>query len=260
MSDILVRIKSTLSVATISLNRPSRRNAVTRDMWRELRSTFEAFREDPSVRSVVLTGSGGHFCSGADIGEFDISGSRAAHGTAYNRDVVSCIEALIHVPKPTIAAIAGFCVGGGCVLAMACDFRVAHSSARFGIPASRLGILYGLLDSQSLLNLVGLPTAKKILFSGRQFDAEEAKRIGFVDQIVDGSVEQAAIEFVEGMAENAPLSIAGAKLILNALAMGETHGKGHEIQAALDRAMQSQDYEEGVRAFREKRKPLFTGH
>lgn len=258
MSDILVAVERS-SVAVVTLNRPGRRNAVTIEMWRELRARFTGFGDDSTVRAVVLTGSGGHFSAGADIAEFGASRRDAAEVEAYERDVDACTEAIMTVPKPTIAAITGFCIGGGCALAMACDFRVAHPSARFGIPAARLATVYGTLDSRNLLSLVGLPRAKEILFGARQFDAAEAREIGFVDQVVDAPAVDAALEFSARLAENAPLSIAAAKLILNALASGEVEARAAEIRAAMDHAAESKDYQEGVRAFMEKRPPAFRG-
>jgi enoyl-CoA hydratase/carnithine racemase len=142
---------------------------------------------------------------------------------------------------------------------MACDFRLADRSARFGIPAARLGIVYGVLDSRNLLALVGLANAKRILFTARRFDAAEAARIGFVDEVVDGALEEATRAFAATLAENAPISIAGAKLILTALVTGTAAERSAEIEAATERSTESQDYREGVQAFLEKRTPRFTG-
>jgi enoyl-CoA hydratase/carnithine racemase len=162
------------------------------------------------------------------------------------------------LPKPTIAAIAGFCVGGGCGLAMACDFRIADHTARFGIPAARLGIVYGPIDCRNLMQLVGLARAKEILFTGRRFEAPEALAIGLIDRLAADLARDVAA-FAATLAENAPLSIAGNKLILQTLAAGETERRAADLAAALDRALASADYQEGVRAFAEKRRPSFTG-
>jgi enoyl-CoA hydratase/carnithine racemase len=142
---------------------------------------------------------------------------------------------------------------------MACDFRLADRTARFGIPAARLGIVYGVPDSRNLLSLVGLANAKRILFTAQRFDAVEAARIGFVDEVVEAALEEATGAFAATLAENAPLSIAGAKLILTALANGEVEARRAAVAAALERSNESQDYREGVQAFLEKRKPRFTG-
>ena len=257
MTDIVTHVDAS-GVATLMLDRPARRNAVTLAMWRELERSFRAFADDPAVRVVVLTGAGGHFCAGADITEFADVRTGVEDGTAYERAVDGCTEALMALPKPSIAAIGGFCIGGGCGLAMACDFRIADATARFGIPAARLGIVYGPIDCRNLLQLVGLARAKEILFSARRFDATEALAMGFVDRVVDDLGRDVGA-FTAPLAENAPLSIAGAKLILHAVAAGETERRARDIDAALDRALASADYQEGVRAFAEKRRPSFTG-
>jgi enoyl-CoA hydratase/carnithine racemase len=246
-------------IAWVVLDRPARRNAVTAAMWGELARIFTELSARDDVRVIVLTGAGDHFCAGADIAEFGEARGDSAAARAYERDVDACTEAIAASPRPTIAAIRGFCLGGGCGLAMACDFRLAHRSARFGIPAARLGIVYGVPDSHNLLTLVGLAQAKRILFTARRFDAHEAARIGFVDEVVDDALEEATRAFAATLAANAPISIAGAKLILTALATGAIEERGAAIQAVADRSTESQDYREGVQAFLEKRPPRFTG-
>lgn len=257
MNEIVVRVEPP-GIATVTLDRPAKRNAVTLGMWRELARVFEGFAAADDVRVVVLTGAGGHFCAGADIGEFGEVRSGVEAGAAYEQAVDRCTEAIMGIAKPTIAAISGFCVGGGCGLAMACDFRVADRSAIFAIPAARLGIVYGAPDSRNLLSLVGLSRAKEILYTARRFDATEAHRIGFVDRVAADLAPEVG-NLAQTLADNAPISIAGAKLVLQALASGDAERRAPEIDRMLDRAMGSTDYQEGVRAFRERRRPKFTG-
>ena len=257
MNEIVVRVEPS-GIATVTLDRPAKRNAVTLGMWRELARVFEGFAAPDDVRAVVLTGAGGHFCAGADIGEFGEVRSGVEAGAAYEHAVDRCTEAIMGIAKPTIAAISGFCVGGGCGLAMACDFRVADRSAIFAIPAARLGIVYGAPDSRNLLSLVGLSRAKEILYTARRFDATEAHRIGFVDRVAADLAPEVG-DLAHTLADNAPISIAGAKLVLQALASGDAERRAPEIGRMLDRAMGSTDYQEGVRAFRERRRPKFTG-
>jgi enoyl-CoA hydratase/carnithine racemase len=256
--DIVVR-REPPGIAWVVLDRPARRNAVTASMWRTLGALFTELGAADDVRAIVLTGSGEHFCAGADIAEFGEVRAGATAAEAYEHDVDACAAAIAASPRPTIAAVRGFCLGGGCGLALACDFRLADRTARFGIPAARLGIVYGVPDSRNLLSLVGLANAKHILFTAQRFDAVEAARIGFVDEVVEAALEEATGAFAATLAENAPLSIAGAKLILTALANGEVEARRAAVAAALERSNESQDYREGVQAFLEKRKPRFTG-
>ena len=260
MSDsrILVDRKSD-SVAVVTLNNPAKRNAVSLEMWRNLKSTFTELGHEPAVRVVVLRGAGGHFCAGADISEFPQVRATAEKGAQYERLVDEAIDAIMRIPKATVAAISGYCMGGGCALAMACDFRVADGSAQFGIPAAKLGTLYNVLDLENLYALVGVANAKRIMFTGETFDAAEAQRIGFVDAIGDSSLEQIVAEFTATMIDKSPLTIAGSKLTLNAVLRGDVEAKRGEISEATNAALESEDYHEGVRAFMEKRKPVFRG-
>jgi enoyl-CoA hydratase/carnithine racemase len=245
-------------IAVVTLNRPQRRNAVTLAMWRHLTTLYRGFAGDAGVRAVILAGAGEHFCAGADISEFATVRNSVASGHAYDQAVDVCSDAILHIAKPTIAAIRGFCIGGGSGLVLACDFRFAAPSAVFAITAAKLSIVYGMRETQNLLALVGPSNAKKILFSAERFDTAEASRIGFLDRTAEDPVA-AARDFAGVLAKNAPLSIAGAKTILNGLTQGTgalDFTKAHEV---IERAMLSEDYREGQRAFMEKRAPVFTG-
>ncbi|MBT5414216.1 MAG: 3-hydroxybutyryl-CoA dehydratase [Rhodospirillaceae bacterium] len=262
MSDSLILVdKSDPAVPVVTINRPERRNALTLSMWRRLGAAFDELARDEAARVVVLTGAGGYFCAGADISEFKEVRSGPEDGEIYEAAVQFCGRAIESLPKATVAAISGYCIGGGFGLAQACDFRVADGTASFAVPAARLGIVYNRHECQTLLSLVGLAKAKDILFSGDRLDADQASSIGFVDRLADegeGALG-AARRFSARMSGNAPLTISGVKLILNALAAGDADRRADDIAAAGRKALESEDYQEGIRAFAEKRSPLFCG-
>ena len=191
---------------------------------------------------------------GAQISRGDVESGRIyeAAGEAANLAIRDC-------HKPTIAAISDYAIGGGCGLALACDFRIADHSARMGITAGRLGIVYSVLDCDLLYRQVGLANAKRVLFSAQHFAIDDCAAMGLVDMVAPDTALAAAQAHAAMIAANAPLSVAGSKLILEAIAAGETEAREHEIEAAIDRAMASADYHEGARAFTEKRRPNFTG-
>lgn len=258
MAEIRVH-RETPSIAVVTIDNPARRNALTLAMWRALGEACVALSGDREVRAVILTGAGDHFSAGADISEFAAVRTGLDAATAYEAAGEACQDALMTLPKPTIAAIGGYCIGGGCGLVTCCDFRVADSSARFAVPAAKLGIVYGLRECQRLFALVGVAQAKRILYGGEQLDAAEAARIGLVDELVETDSRSAAQDMAERLANNAPLSIAGSKLALNALALGQAEDRAEEIDGMVKSAVTSEDYEEGKRAFMEKRRPKFTG-
>jgi len=256
MSDIDTQIEN--RIAVITLNRPTRRNSLTFAMWKELTERFRDLGEDSNVRGIVITGAQGTFCAGADISEFGQVRANAEQGHAYEKGVDDCADAIVGAPKPTIAAVSGFCFGGGCGIAMACDFRFVRSDAIFSIPAAKLSIVYGMRETQNLLALVGLPNAKRILYSGERFNGQQAFQMGFVDRVEDDPLS-AALNFANSLADNAPITIAGSKLILTGLAMGHGALDPKNVRAIVEQAFESEDYREGQRAFLEKRVPIFKG-
>lgn len=258
MSEVLLE-RAPSGLATVTLNRPERRNAVNLAMWRRLREVFDDCARDREVRGVVLTGAGGHFCAGADIAEFAGERHDADSGRAYGAAVEACQSALARIPKPTVAAIAGSCIGGGCALALCCDFRIGDRTARLGIPAARLGIVYGVEDCRRLLSCVSPATAKRMLFAAEVMDAAAAAAAGLLDRLCDDDVVTAAGDYLARMIENAPISIAGAKLTLRSLQAGQLERDAAEIAELARRSLESRDYREGLRAFAEKRPPRFTG-
>lgn len=246
------------SVALVRLNRPEVRNAVTLGMWRELAAIFSKLANDDEVRAIVLSGSGADFSVGADVSEFDSIRDNRDQSTAYEVSVDACSAAIAGVPKPVIAAVSGYCLGGGCHLALACDFRFASPAAKIGIPSARLSIVYGVKSVQRLLALVGIANARRMLYSGERYDAPRARAMGLVDEICDDAIA-AAVAFAESLAGNAPLSIAGAKFMLNGLSMGNGALDVAAAERLIDQASDSEDFREGRRAFAEKRAPRFRG-
>lgn len=258
MTEIVVE-KEPEGIAAVTINRPEKRNAVSLAMWRELAETFARLEADPTVRVVILTGAGGHFSAGADISEFPAVRSTEADGRIYDEASDGAENALHDMAKPTVAAIDGVCVGGGLGLALCCDFRVASTGARLGITAARLGIIYGLAETRKLYNIVGAAAAKRILYLAEIFGAEEACRLGLLDEVVDGPALEGARGLARRLAANAPISLAGAKFVLGALMAGDAEAKADEIEARVLAALTSEDYLEGQRAFAEKRPPRFAG-
>jgi enoyl-CoA hydratase/carnithine racemase/carbon monoxide dehydrogenase subunit G len=277
----LVKVWIADQIAVVTLNRPKQRNAMTYDMWRAMPVIFGALERNPDVRVVILTGAGADFCAGADIAEFSKVRDDVAQSTAYEVAVDACCDAIHGIGKPTIAVVRGYCLGGGAHLAMSCDFRYAAAESAFGIPAARLSIIYGVRGTRKLLSLVGLPMAKKILYGAQRFDAPEALRIGFIDHVAQGApAEQVpwwargfrksvaatagdpmvdARLFSRSLVDNAPLSISGAKILLNGMAMhAGALDLGH-AEALIAAAAASEDYREGRAAFGAKRSPQFQG-
>jgi enoyl-CoA hydratase/carnithine racemase len=256
LEDIYVKRRD--GIAHVVLNRPSVRNAVMLAMWRELAEIFSRFAADRELRAVVLSGEGEDFSVGADISEFDKIRNDRHQSAEYEIAVDACSGAIAELGKPVIAAISGYCLGGGCHLALACDFRFADRTATLGIPAAKLSIVYGARSVQRLSALVGIANAKRILYSGDRYPAEQARSMGLIDEI-HNDARVAAEQFAERLAGNAPLSIAGAKFMLNGLSMGPGALDLTAAQRLIDAASDSEDFREGRRAFAEKRPPPFRG-
>ncbi len=237
--------------ATVTISNPAKRNAMTLAMWRELPVLLDRLAADPSVRVLVLTGAGGTFCAGADI-----AGLREPDDGA-QRAAVEAEEALAAFPKPTLAAVHGFCVGGGCQLAAACDLRFAARDARFGVTPARLGIVYPASSTRRLVGLIGPSAAKYLLYSAELVDAERALRTGLVEEVWDGGQLDARVkEFGAVLAGRSQLTQAAAKEFT---AMAVTGRTDPQRLAHWDRqARDSRDRAEGVAAFLERRAPRFT--
>jgi len=256
-NDILVSVDD--GIARVVLNRPAKRNAVSLAMWRRLSEIFTALGKDGEVKAVVLAGAGGSFCAGADISEFESVRSTPSDVAHYDHATEEATIAIRDFPKPTIAAISGFAMGGGCGLALACDFRVGDKTARIGISAARLGIVYGALDSTLLYRQVGLSAAKRVLFSGKPLTFDECCAVGLIDIPAEGDALEAATALAREFAPNAPLTLTGAKFILNTIADGRIRESAADAARLVEQSFASEDYREGRRAFMEKRRPQFKG-
>ncbi len=242
----------------VTLNRPAVRNAMTLAMWQHVAAIFGRLGQDADVRAIILTGAGGNFSVGADVSEFGKVRADLVQSAAYEVAVDASSDAIQNTPKPVIAVLEGYCLGGGCHLSMPCDFRFAHTDASIGIPAAKLSIVYGIRSTQRLLSLVGLTNAKRILFTADRFSADEAAQMGFVQQVSNDPMQDAKT-LAAKIAALAPLSVAGAKQILNGVAMGPGALDEKFAQAFIDRVSDSDDYKEGRKAFAEKRPPAFKG-
>lgn len=256
MTDILV--EKTGPVAVVTLNRPAQRNALKYDMWMGLADIFGSLGKDPAVHAIILTGAGEDFSAGADIAEFATIRDDTAQSKAYEVAVDLGCDAIARCPKPVIAVCKGYTLGGGLHVAMSCDFRFAAPDAQFGIPAARLSIIYGVQGTRKLLSLVGATEAKKILYGGDRFDAGHAQKIGLVDTLSSDPLAEAQNRAGAIAVKSAPLTIAGAKYILNGLTLGGFDPA--EADRLIDEASASHDYQEGRAAFAEKRTPDFRGH
>ncbi len=248
-------------VGLITFNQPEKRNAMSVEMWDGLAAILDAWEHAPAVHVVVMTGAGDKaFVSGADISQFAKSRSNADTQKEYDRLTSAGRAKLASFPKPVIARIQGFCLGGGLGIALQADIRIAAEGSVFGIPAAKLGIAYGFDMVRRLAALVGPAHASTLLFTGERIDAREAVRIGLVNQVVPAAaLEQTAAATARSIAANAPLSITGMKLILEQA----TRDPGDRDMAAVAQAVaacfDSADYTEGRTAFMEKRTPVFRG-
>ncbi len=248
-------------IGYVIFNNPERHNAVSMEMWAKTGDILEQFRNDPDVRVVVLTGAGGKaFVSGADISKFGAERSSEEAVAKYNATTERAFSGVHEFPKPTIAMICGYCIGGGMALATCCDIRIATPGSKFGIPAAKLGLGYDHKGVRRLMDVVGPSFAKEIFFTARQFDAEEARTMGFVNRVVPNEeLESYVTDYGSVIAANAPLTIGAAKHTISELLKDETERDIGSVVAAVKRCFDSKDYVEGRTAFMEKRKPTFNG-
>jgi len=249
-------------IATIVINRPGQRNAISYDMWLELKRLAGEIRASEEIRVVVIRGAGAEaFSAGADITEFDERRNNSSQARAYSEAFDGALDAVWELDKPTISMIRGFCVGGGLELACCTDLRIAAEGSRFGIPTARLGVLVGYREMRRLLQLVGPGGAAEILLSARILSGEEALRIGLITRLVPADrLETEVYRAAQDIAEMAPLIHRWHKQIIRTVLLNpKLEGLTSEQEALPFACFDTEDFQEGKRAFLEKRKPNFRG-
>jgi len=249
-------------VGRMVFDNPKRLNAVSHSMWLDAVRILESFSADEAVRAIVVTGAGRKaFSAGDDISGFDEGRNDAKSEATFKLASERAMELLANAPKPTVAMIRGYCIGGGLETAITCDLRVAADSARFAIPAAKLGLGYDYTGIKRLIDLVGPSFAKEIFFTARQFNASEALAMGLIDRIASESMLEIEVaELTNTMTGNAPLTLKAVKqsVVENYKDPGERDLK--LCQRMVNECFASADYVEGRRAFMEKRKPVFRGN
>jgi enoyl-CoA hydratase len=260
LTDKLVATKEG-GIGWIVFNNPQRHNAVSLEMWESLTLALNAYASDPEVRVIILRGAGEKaFVAGADISQFKEKRSSPEAVEHYNKTADEASETLRSSPKPTVAMIRGYCIGGGTGIAVSCDVRIAADDARFGVPAAKLGLGYRFAGIKRLADIVGPSFAAEIFYTGRQFNVQEAVAMGLVNRVVPAAeLEQATRAFADTVVNNAPLTIASVKRALLEYGKDPAERDMELCQKLVDACYVSEDYKEGQTAFMEKRKPVFKG-
>jgi enoyl-CoA hydratase/carnithine racemase len=248
-------------VGTMIFNNPERHNAVSLEMWQSARTILDDFAADDEIRVIVLTGAGGKaFVSGADISKFEDERATREAVERYNAAVEKVYSGVAALPKPTIAMIQGYCLGGGLNLAVCCDLRFCSEGSRFGLPAAKLGLGYGYPGLKRFIDTIGPANTKDIFFSARQFGAAEALALGIVNRVLPDAELASFVEtYARGVAANAPLTVQAVKQISLEVLKPESERDLKRAADLVARCFASADYVEGRRAFLEKRPPAFTG-
>ena len=253
--------EQTGEIARVIFNQPEKRNAVSLEMWEAVEAAVTRFAADDSVRILILSGAGGKaFVSGADVSKFETERASADAVAHYNAAVKRVYDLIEAFPKPTIAQIDGFCIGGGVALSLSCDLRICGAGSQFAVPAAKRGLGFGFDGITRLVKVVGPAFAMEIFFTARRFDAEEARIMGLVNRVVpDDKVGDVAFETAEMIAANAPMTVGSVKFIVGQTVLDESARDLDECAARVKACFDSADYIEGRRAFLEKRKANFVG-
>ena len=243
--------------ASLVLNRPAKHNALTEAMWREIPDLLAEAEADRDIRVLVVRGKGGAFAAGADISEFEDVYATTERATAYSRAIAEALDGLARFSKPTIAAIEGACVGGGCALALACDLRFAAQGARFGVTPAKLGLAYPFNDMRRLVSTVGASAAKDLLYTARLIDAETALQMGLINRLMPPGILKDAVEdYVRHITQTSSHTAAITKQMIALIEAGQSEDCDETRQLFL-KAFSGAHFQEGYQAFLEKRRPDF---
>ena len=248
-------------VGYLTFNNPEKHNAVSLEMWEAAEGFLDEFKNDRNIRVVVVNGAGGKaFVSGADISKFEKERSDKETSDRYNEAVDRAYVAFYSFPKPAIALIRGYCIGGGVGLALSCDLRICTEGSKFAVPAAKLSIGYRYAGLKKLVDVVGPAFAKEIFYTARQFTAQEALMMGLVNRVLpDGEFDAYVKDYAETIAGNAPLSVDSVKFIVGQILTDESKRDLAKAEEMVQACFASNDFKEGRTAFMEKRKPKFTG-
>lgn len=247
------------AIGWMTFNQPEKHNAVSYEMWDAVPAILEDFAQDNDIRVVVLKGAGERsFISGADISQFEKNRSSEESTAIYNAATEKATHSLQNLEKPTIAMINGYCIGGGCSVAVSCDIRIASDFSTFAIPAAKLGLGYGYGGVKKLVDLVGPSYTKEIFYTARQFSAEEAQLMGLVNRVVPkDQLESYVREYADTIGGNAPMTIRTLKATVAEAVADADKRDLDKIARMIEECFASGDYKEGRQAFMEKRKPRF---
>jgi len=254
-----VSLATVNGVATITIDRPAKKNAVTAAMWTALIGAVETVSAMPDARVLVLRGAGADFSAGADIAEFDTVRRDAQTARAYEDLNARTFAVIRNAAVPTIAAVRGACLGGGFGLAVSCDLRLATHDARFSIPAAKLGLAYPADGMRHIVWAIGPQLARYLVYSGNQISAEQAKAAGLLlDVVGDEELDRRVEALAATIVANAPLTNRATKQAINAI-LSDDAAMMAQAERLGHMTFDSEDYAEGRRAFRERRPPVFSG-